>query len=30
MKDVLDQATQARDVRVAQPIGTPVLNYQKR
>ena len=30
MKDVLDQVTQARDVRVAHPLGTPILNYQKR
>jgi pyridoxine 5-phosphate synthase len=30
MKDLLDKSTQARDVRVAHPVETPVLNYQKR
>src|SRR4051812_40393850 len=30
MKTLLDTATQARDVRVAQLLETPVLNYQKR
>jgi pyridoxine 5-phosphate synthase len=30
MKDVLDKATQARDVRVAQTIATPVLDYQRK
>jgi pyridoxine 5-phosphate synthase len=30
MKNVLDLATQARDVHPAQPVGTPILNYQKR
>jgi pyridoxine 5-phosphate synthase len=28
MKDVLGQSTLARDVRVAQPVGAPVLNYR--
>jgi len=30
MKDLLDQATQVRDVRAAQGVGAPVLNYQKK
>jgi pyridoxine 5-phosphate synthase len=30
MKTLLDTATQARDLRVAQPLETPVLNYPKR
>jgi pyridoxine 5-phosphate synthase len=30
MKDLLDFSTQARDVRAAQPVGTPVLNYGRK
>ena len=30
MKDLLNQSTQARDVRPAELVTTPVLNYQKR
>jgi pyridoxine 5-phosphate synthase len=30
MKDLLDQTTQARDVRAAQAVGTPVLPYQRK
>jgi hypothetical protein len=30
MKNLLDQATQVRDVRAAQPAGVPVLGYQKK
>ena len=29
MKDLLEQSTVARDVRVAQPVGVTVLNYQR-
>jgi hypothetical protein len=30
MKDLLDVSTQARDVRAAQPVGTPVLDYRRK
>jgi pyridoxine 5-phosphate synthase len=30
MKDLLDRSTLARDVRVAQPVGVPVLHYQRK
>jgi pyridoxine 5-phosphate synthase len=30
MKDLMDQATLARDVRAAQAVGTPVLSHQRK
>ena len=30
MKELLDNSTLARDVRVAQPVGVPVLNYTRK
>jgi pyridoxine 5-phosphate synthase len=30
MKELLDKSTQARDVRAAQPAGTPILDYRRK